>query len=214
MSRKHKELYEFSRYSLDVSERILRREDERVPLTDKAFDTLCVLVRRGGELVGKDQLMAEVWPETIVEENNLDQKISVLRQALRKRGKRDEKFIETVRGHGYRFVADVRRIEEEANGKREEATAGLQVTTGEANNRTNEKIDNFTGQIKQRKWLAVLALAAFFVAASGLGYYFWPEDKPAMSAGGKRSLAVLPFVNTDRASNAEIPVGRNYRKHN
>ncbi len=114
MSQLKKELYEFSRFRLDVSERLLRRDGKRVALTDKAFDTLCILVRRGGELVGKDELMTEVWADAIVEENNLDQKISMLRQALGERGgKGKEKFIETVRGHGYRFLAEVRRVEAE-----------------------------------------------------------------------------------------------------
>ncbi len=114
MSPIQKELYEFSRFRLDVSERLLRRDDKRVSLTDKAFDTLCILVRRGGELVGKDELMNEVWADSIVEENNLDQKISMLRQALGERGRGKEKFIETVRGHGYRFLPEVRRVEEES----------------------------------------------------------------------------------------------------
>ena len=61
----------------------------------------------------KDNLMEEVWGDTIVEENNLDKKISALRKIL---GERDiggkEKFIETVRGHGFRFVAEVRRIDD------------------------------------------------------------------------------------------------------
>lgn len=115
MLQQDKELYEFSRFCLDVSERLLWRDGKRVSLTDKAFDTLCILVRRGGELVGKDELMNEVWGDSIVEENNLDQKISMLRQALGERGgKGKEKFIETVRGHGYRFLPEVRRVEEQS----------------------------------------------------------------------------------------------------
>ena len=111
MSQLQKELYEFSRFRLDVSERLLQRDGKRVALTDKPFDTLCILVRRGGELVSKDELMSEIWADSIVEENNLDQKISLLRQALGERGKSKEKFIETVRGHGYRFLPEVRRVE-------------------------------------------------------------------------------------------------------
>src|SRR5690242_4347503 len=112
MSKSGKELYEFSRFSLDVSERLLRRDGKRVLLTDKAFDTLCILIRRSGELVGKDELMNEVWADSIVEENNLDQKISMLRQAFGER-KGKEKFIETIRGRGYRFLPEVRRVEPE-----------------------------------------------------------------------------------------------------
>ena len=104
-----KELYEFDKFRLDVSERILWREGERVPLAEKAFETLCALVRRGNHLVGKDELLSEVWADAVVEENNLDKNISLLRQALGERAGRG-KFIETVRGHGFRFVPEVREI--------------------------------------------------------------------------------------------------------
>jgi|GEM_PF-273186 len=110
MFQPEKELYEFSRFRLDVGERLLLRDGKRVSLPDKAFDTLCVLVRHGGELVSKDELINKVWTDSIVEENNLDQKISMLRQALGGRGKTKEKFIETVRGHGFRFLPEVRYI--------------------------------------------------------------------------------------------------------
>lgn len=107
-----KELYEFSDFRLDIAERLLLRKDKRVPLSEKAFEILCVLVRQSGHLVGKDELLTKVWADTIVEENNLDKNISFLRQALGRR-KDKEKFIETVRGRGYRFIAAVRRVKPE-----------------------------------------------------------------------------------------------------
>jgi TolB-like protein/DNA-binding winged helix-turn-helix (wHTH) protein/Tfp pilus assembly protein PilF len=110
MSESSKEIYEFLQFRLEVSERRLIRKGRVVRLPDKAFDTLCVLVRRHGQLVTKEELMSSVWPETIVEENNLDQKISALRGVLGEGGKGKEKFIETVRGHGYRFLAEVEVI--------------------------------------------------------------------------------------------------------
>jgi hypothetical protein len=70
---------------LDVSERILWRAGERVPLSEKAFETLCALVRRGNHLVSKDELLNEVWADAIVEENNLDKNISLLRRVLGER---------------------------------------------------------------------------------------------------------------------------------
>jgi len=109
MSNVNRELYEFDKFRLDVAERLLSREGERVPLSEKAFDTLCVLVRRGNHLVHKDELLNEVWPDAIVEENNLDKNISLLRQVLGERTGKG-KFIETVRGHGFRFVPEVRQI--------------------------------------------------------------------------------------------------------
>ena len=109
MSNVNRELYEFGTFRLDVAERLLSRDGERVPLSEKAFDTLCVLVRRGNHLVRKDELLNEVWPDAIVEENNLDKNISLLRQVLGERTG-EGKFIETVRGHGFRFVPEVRQI--------------------------------------------------------------------------------------------------------
>ena len=76
-------------------------------MTGKALQTLCVLVEKHGTLVPKRELMAQVWPNTVVEENNLDRNISILRKALgEKTGGRQ--FIETVPRAGYRFVAPVK----------------------------------------------------------------------------------------------------------
>jgi DNA-binding winged helix-turn-helix (wHTH) protein len=74
-----------------------------VPVT---FDVLVVLVRSGGHLVGKDDLLREVWPDTFVQEVNLTVNISALRKAL-DRGRNGSGMIQTVPTHGYRFVAPV-----------------------------------------------------------------------------------------------------------
>ncbi len=111
MPNAHSNLYEFDKFRLDVDERILWREGEKLPLSEKAFDTLCALVKRGNHLMSKEELLNEIWAGAFVEENNLDKNISILRQVL---GERDGKgkFIETVRGHGFRFVAEVRERSE------------------------------------------------------------------------------------------------------
>jgi DNA-binding winged helix-turn-helix (wHTH) protein/TolB-like protein/Tfp pilus assembly protein PilF len=114
MARRNNELYEFNKFRLDVSERILWRDGERVALAEKAFETLCALVRRGNHLVSKEELLNEIWGDTIVEENNLDKSISLLRQVLGERAGAG-KFIETVRGHGFRFVAEVQTIGDPGN---------------------------------------------------------------------------------------------------
>jgi DNA-binding winged helix-turn-helix (wHTH) protein/pimeloyl-ACP methyl ester carboxylesterase len=98
-------VYEFGPFRLEPRERRLAREGQAIPLTGKAFDTLCALVKNHGTLVPKQDLMNAVWPETTVEENNLDRNISALRKALGEAGGRP--FIETVPRAGYRFVAPV-----------------------------------------------------------------------------------------------------------
>jgi TolB-like protein/Tfp pilus assembly protein PilF len=113
MDQQDNHLYVFGAFRLDTAERLLlRRDGVRVPLTQKAFDTLATLVRREGHLVSKEELMAEVWPDAFVEENNLDKSISVVRQALGETASAPE-YIETVRGRGYRFLARVSEVREE-----------------------------------------------------------------------------------------------------
>src|SRR5271169_6607783 len=102
-------VFRFESFQLDVAERRLSRSSEAIPLRSKVFDTLCILVENHGRLIRKDELMQRLWPDSIVEENNLDHNISKLRRALQD-GANGQKFIETVPRQGYRFVAEVRQI--------------------------------------------------------------------------------------------------------
>ena len=98
--------YEFGRFRLDATERVLLRDRELVPLTPKVFDILLALVEHGGHLVEKDDLMKMVWPDSFVEEGNLTQNVSLLRKALGE-SPGGSQFIETIARRGYRFVATV-----------------------------------------------------------------------------------------------------------
>ena len=98
--------YEFEDFRVEVDKRLLFRQGKLVRLTPKAFDTLLLLVQRKGKVISKDDLMREVWPDTAVEENNLNQNISTLRRVLgENRG--ENRYIATVPGQGYRFVPTV-----------------------------------------------------------------------------------------------------------
>jgi pimeloyl-ACP methyl ester carboxylesterase/DNA-binding winged helix-turn-helix (wHTH) protein len=101
--------YQFGPFRLDVRERRLSRGCEVVPLRLKVFDTLRVLVENAGRLVTKQELLDTVWPETTVEENNLNHNVSVLRKALEDRAT-GQQYIETVPRVGYRFAAPVEII--------------------------------------------------------------------------------------------------------
>jgi len=101
--------YEFGPYQLDPGKRILTRDGEGIPLTLKATDILIMLVKHAGQLVEKDQLLKEVWPDTFVEEANLSQNIFMLRRALGD-DRSGPKYIETVARRGYRFLAVVRPV--------------------------------------------------------------------------------------------------------
>ena len=74
--------YEFGPFRLEVDERRLTKHGSAVPLRTKVFDTLCVLVEHSGRLLTKHELMQSIWPDTVVEENNLNHNISTLRRTL------------------------------------------------------------------------------------------------------------------------------------
>jgi eukaryotic-like serine/threonine-protein kinase len=99
------DIYEFSEFRLDVQKRILRRGQNLVPLTPKAFEVLLVLIQKSGQIIAKDELMNAAWPDSFVEESNLTQTVFVLRKALGET--RDQPYILTVPGRGYRFIAPV-----------------------------------------------------------------------------------------------------------
>jgi DNA-binding winged helix-turn-helix (wHTH) protein/TolB-like protein/tetratricopeptide (TPR) repeat protein len=102
-------LYDFGTCRLDARQHQLFRDGAVVPLTPKAFDTLLLLVRRHGEVVSRQELVAQVWQGTFVEDAGLTRNISVLRKALAG-DDTDECYIETVPKRGYRFVAPVQMV--------------------------------------------------------------------------------------------------------
>jgi len=97
---------EFGPFLLDPERRLLLRDGEPLTLTPKTLDTLIVLVRERARVVEKRELMELLWPDSVVDENNLTQQISALRKVLGERP--DEgRYIRTVPGRGYRFVGEV-----------------------------------------------------------------------------------------------------------
>jgi DNA-binding winged helix-turn-helix (wHTH) protein len=112
MDKKRRKVYQFYPFSLDITTRRLLRDGKHVPLSVKNFDILLLLVQNQGKLVTKEELMRAVWPDKFVEENNLTVRISALRKALADQPG-EHKYIETVPGRGYRFVASVKELEVE-----------------------------------------------------------------------------------------------------
>jgi DNA-binding winged helix-turn-helix (wHTH) protein len=108
-------VYEFGDFRLLAAERRLtaRNDGRPIELTQKALDALHFLVQHPGELLDKSVLMAAVWPSVVVEENNLNQVVSALRRALGD-GSGGRRFIVTVPGRGYQFVAPVREVRDAA----------------------------------------------------------------------------------------------------
>jgi predicted ATPase/DNA-binding winged helix-turn-helix (wHTH) protein len=100
------EAFAFGPFRLLVARRELTAHNVPVAIGQRAFEILLLLVSRHGELVTKDDLMAEVWPGVVVEENNIQVHVSALRKVLGKAGG-GESYLLTVPGRGYQFVAPV-----------------------------------------------------------------------------------------------------------
>ena len=103
------EQFNFGRFRLDVGRRQLLHDEKPVRLGSRALDILCVLASAEGDVVSKDELMARVWPGTVVEENNLHVHVSALRKALDEEAN-GQSYLVTAPGRGYRFLALVTRV--------------------------------------------------------------------------------------------------------
>jgi len=166
MSHQPKPIYEFGPYRLDAAERLLSRDGEVVPLQPKVFDLLLVMVERHGRLLEKDELMKAVWPNTVVEEVNLANNISILRKTI---GENGRQFIETAPKRGYRFVAEVRELDE---GEAERVIQELSAADGDAIAETRPAVDAAlpVRDIKRYKRGVAVAIAASLVGIAAIFY--------------------------------------------
>jgi DNA-binding winged helix-turn-helix (wHTH) protein/tetratricopeptide (TPR) repeat protein/TolB-like protein len=114
--RAEKQVYEFDAFRVDPVRRRLQKAGEIVSLTPKAFSILLVLLENRGLVMEKEDLIQRVWPDTFVTEANLTQNISSLRKALGERAN-DHRYVVTVPGRGYSFVAEVHEVSLEATGE-------------------------------------------------------------------------------------------------
>src|SRR5688572_21929905 len=98
--------FRFAEFELDGTKRLLLKQGKPVALNSKTFELLLALVENRGEVLGRDELLERVWNGQFVEEGNLTVQISVLRKIFGER-KDEHRFIVTVPGRGYSFVADM-----------------------------------------------------------------------------------------------------------
>ncbi len=98
----------FGPFHLLPTQRLLLEADKPLPVGSRALDILIALVERPGEVVGKDELVARVWPNTFVEDGNLKVQVAALRRILGD-GRPGRRYVVNVHGRGYVFVAPVRR---------------------------------------------------------------------------------------------------------
>src|ERR1700754_1448628 len=111
----------FGPFELNVAERSLRKANQVIPLGGRAYDILIALLENAGEVVGKAELIARAWPDVTVEEGSLRVHLSTLRKALGD-GQFGNKYIASIPGQGYSFIAPVAR--QEAGGRKTSPVAG------------------------------------------------------------------------------------------
>jgi DNA-binding winged helix-turn-helix (wHTH) protein len=161
--------FSFGPFLLDCEARTFLRDGKPVAVTAKAFDTLLFLVQRRGTLVEKDELLAVIWRGAAVEEANLTNSIYAVRKVLGD-SPRDARFIATISGRGYQFVADVTETQETSD----QAVSGYQ-----------DQIQSHSPipiQLKRATWpgliAATLGLAALLALVSG---YYEPSPTPTLT---------------------------------
>src|SRR5215468_8713268 len=199
-----KEVYRFDRFVLDPAERILSCAGTPVSLTPKAFDTLFCLVRNQGRVVTKDELLRQVWPDTFVEEINLAVNISTIRKAIGE-NPQECRFIATVPGRGYRFVAEVRNIADPSADANWSVKAERAASTADSE---NPEISHSTGDDsafdhkpaasldKRRPFmLAIPAVLTLAIAAIFASYLWHGQRQTKESVPAISSIAVLPFAD-------------------
>lgn len=172
--------YRFYGFRLDARQRkLFKPEGGTLALSSRAFDALLVLVEHHGETLSKSQLMQAVWPNAVVEENNLNQAISSLRKALGdSRG--DNNFILTVPGRGYCFIAPVEVLPLPVPGAALSAPEDLPVPPAAV--------------VAAPRMLSPLASIVFgLFAVVGLGLYF-TQGGPAAGEALDRAAALTPAV--------------------
>jgi TolB-like protein/DNA-binding winged helix-turn-helix (wHTH) protein/tetratricopeptide (TPR) repeat protein len=198
-------VYEFGDFRLDTARRLLQRLDgTAVPLTPRVFETLLYMVEHHDAVLDKERLMEAVWPDSIVEENNLSQNISTLRRLFGETPG-SHSYIVTVPGRGYRFVAEVsdRTDNGSAAAKADQAASptSLENRTEAAPAKGRPRLPGKTTGPLVLAVLGVIVLAAAFLARGPsvrwLGKHRLGSAAPATSPGTVaervNSVAVLPF---------------------
>ena len=192
-------IYEFGEFRLDAVRMLLLHDGEVVPLQPKAFDLLQALLESGGRLLSKGELLNEVWRGQFVEEGNLTQNISILRKALcENRGER--RYILTVPGHGYRFVATVTKFSLGEDDdfqfrlqmrKRPNKSSVIATSPGAENPTTFPSVSALHKPLIRLSVVLILVLSGVGIFA---GYSLWKTNPSApASVLEVRSIAVLPF---------------------
>jgi TolB-like protein/DNA-binding winged helix-turn-helix (wHTH) protein/Tfp pilus assembly protein PilF len=202
MSRQVKNIYEFGPFCLNPAEHTLLRDGRPIPIRPKMFDILLVLIENHGHLVDKERLMSSVWTEQFVEEGNLNKNISMLRRVLGE-GDNGQKFIETVPKRGFRFVAEVRQLNDfDENDLVANAPTPVHDVSVEDDSRGFQETPDAASELQARQigtrsfgrnWVGVVVIAVLLLAVV---VYVTSIRKSRTSATPTiTSIVVLPLQN-------------------
>lgn len=179
-------VYEFDGFRIDAGKRLLWNSGEPVALTPKVFDTLFYIVKHAGKTISKDELMAAIWPDTVVEENSLNKNISALRQLLGEKPG-EHRFVVTVPGRGYKFVATV--VESSVNGIHADIAPPDGTRPGSVSSESAMAGETRRASFLYLRYGLVATLAIILITAA---LHFWQVGS-LPQPGPIRSIAVLPF---------------------
>lgn len=200
-------VHEFGDFRLEPQRRSLSLLDgRRVDIAAKTFDALQYLVEHAGTVVARGELMKTLWPRTIVEDNHLNKLIAALRRTL---GDDGQRYVVTVQGRGYQFVASVRRIAEPTDPVPEPTPA---APPGQPQNATAPEPRGVVPRVRALRpwWFAVAAALLIGVGISLVGWQrTWSLSRaPSTSLGSV--IRVLPATSYagDEASPSLSPDGR------
>lgn len=187
-------VWRFDAFTLDQARRAVLRGGAELELRSQSFDVLNHLVEHAGQLVSKQDLFTAVWDGAARTDDSLVQCIKDIRQAL---GDSDHRYIKTVHGRGYRFVAEV------FDGAPPEAKPQADASL------LNGRLDAATAP--RSKWQGGLIAAGLLITAlAGSGWLLWKQTRPVepvtLTMIAIPSIAVLPFKPLGDATDAALAV--------
>jgi eukaryotic-like serine/threonine-protein kinase len=188
-------MYEFGPFHMDPDRQILLRGNDPVAVTPKAFETLLCLVRRSRDVVTKEELLKEVWPNSFVEESNLSQNVFLLRKALGDTAE-DRQYIVTLPGRGYRFAATVRIVTEQGDALVAQARTRTQILIEENEAETGQVLKVLPIPQKPKTSRRILLFMAVVAILLVLGALLLIRSRRPANFGEKDSILVADFVNT------------------
>jgi DNA-binding winged helix-turn-helix (wHTH) protein len=158
-------IVEFGRFRFAPHRRELFADGRSIEIGGRAFDVLMALVEARGAVVGKDALMRRVWPDRVVEENNLQAHISALRAAFGA----DRGLIRTVSGRGYQFTGEIRVLSASADGRAGAGLAGAESNSTLPPTNLPEPVSEVIGRDTEVEEVSDLVGAHRLVTLTGLG---------------------------------------------